>query len=200
MSEKKFPVITITREYCAYGRTVAQALSKKLGVDFYDRDIVNKTIIETKALDLDAKEDNASESNVEKFLKDMLGSIAAYSSSFDKIFEAQKGVILNMAKEPCIIVGRCANIILKDAGIDSFDVFLYADMDHRMERCKELNPDLDEDQLEERIRKVDEDRKILYKNFGKTNMYDVHNYDLCINVGAHGIDKTVEMILDMISE
>ena len=196
MGEKqKYPVITIAREYCAFGRTVAAALAAKMGVDYYDRDIVNKTIIESKILKEDVREENESMSNIEKFQQDMLGSVALYSSSFEEIFEAQKKVILEMAKEPCIIVGRCANSILKEAGIETCDVFLYADTDVRMQRCAELNPEMDEDQLEERIRRVDEDRKIFYKSFGKINMDDMHNYDVCVNVGKLGVDKTVEMIL-----
>ena len=198
--EQKYPVITIAREYCAYGRTVAAALSEKMGIDFYDRDIVNKTIIESKFAGETQEHDKETMGNVEKFLHDMLGSVAEYSSSFEGIFEAQKSVILNMAQKPCILVGRCANAILKDAGIESFDVFLYADRDKRMIRCAELNPDMDEDQLEERIRRVDEDRQILYKSFGKVDMYDMHNYDVCLNVGALGIEKTVETILELVTK
>lgn len=195
--EKKYPVITITREYCAYGRTVAAALSQRMGVEYFDRDIVNKTIIESKFSE-DA--DHTPMEHVEQFLQDMLGSIAAYSSSFDKIFAAQKSVILDMAKKPCILVGRCANVILKEAGIPSVDVFLYADRETRMNRCKELNPDLNEDQMDRRIRVVDEDRQIFYKTFGKVNMNDPHNYDICIDVGKLGVDKAVEAILALITE
>ena len=195
MSEKaKFPVVAITREYFAYGRTVASALAKRMGVDFYDRDIVNKTIIERDFFE-DEREEKESQHDVEMFQQDMLGSVAAYSSSFEKIFEAQRAVILDFAQEPCIIVGRCANTILEEAGIESFDVFLYADFDKRMARCAELNPDMDEDQREERIRRVDEDRQIFYKNFGRISMNDMHNYNLCVNVGELGVDKTVELIL-----
>ena len=199
MSEKtKYPVITIAREYCAYGRTVAALLAERMGIEFYDRDIVNKTIIENRFTEEEIREENLTKSNIEKFQEDMLGSIAQYSSSFGNIFEAQKEVILDLAKEPCILVGRCANSILKEAGIESYDIFLYADMEHRRIRCAELNPDMDEDQIDDRIRRVDEDRKIFYKSFGKVNMYDMHNYDLCLNVGKLGIDKTVEMILSAV--
>ena len=196
MDGKKYPVITIAREYCAYGRTVAAALSKRMGIDYYDRDIVNQTIIESE---FSESESTVSMNNVEEFLEDMLGSVAAYSSSFDRIFEAQRNVILNMAQEPCILVGRCANAILKEAGIESFNVFLYADRDKRMVRCAELNPDMDEEQREDRLRRVDEDRQILYKSFGKTNMYDMHNYDICIDVGTLGVEKTVETILALVT-
>lgn len=195
--EKKYPVITITREYCAYGRTVAAALAQRMGVEYFDRDIVNKTIIESK---FSEDTDHTPMEHVEQFLQDMLGSIAAYSSSFDKIFAAQKSVILDMAKKPCILVGRCANVILKEAGIPSVDVFLYADRETRMNRCKELNPDLNEDQMDRRIRVVDEDRQIFYKTFGKVNMNDPHNYDICIDVGKLGVDKAVEAILALITE
>lgn len=201
MSKKlKYPVITITREYCAYGRTVAAALAQRLGIDYYDKDIVNKTIIEGNLFEGEAAEKKESRTNIEKFLEDMLGSVAEYSSSFENIFETQKGVILDMAKEPCILVGRCANSILREAGIESFDIFLYADMEHRMARCAELNPDMDREQMEQRIRRVDEDRQIFYKSFGRIDMNDKHNYDLCINVGRLGIEKTAEIIEALVAE
>lgn len=198
-STLKYPVITISREYCAYGRTVASALAKRLGIDYYDRDIVNKTIIESKFNEEDARTEIESRNNVEKFLEDMLGSVAVYSSSFENIFETQKGVILDMAKEPCILVGRCANAILRDAGIESFDVFLYADMEHRMARCAELNPEMDTDHLEQRIRRVDEDRQIFYQSFGKITMNDMHNYNICLDVGSLGIERTVETIAALVT-
>lgn len=191
----RYPVITITREYCAYGRTVAAGLAKCLGIDFYDRDIVNKTIIESKF-----SEEEVRNENVEKFLQDMLGSVAEYSGSFENIYETQKSVILDMAKEPCIIVGRCANAILKEAGIESFDVFLYADMEHRMARCAELNPEMDREQMEDRIRKTDEDRQIFYKSFGRISMNDMHNYDLCADVGTLGVERAVQTIASLVTE
>lgn len=195
MSELKFPVITITREYCAYGRTVAKELAKRLGVEFYDRDLVNKTVIELEYSGVAAGE---TKDNIEEFLKDMLGSVAAYSSSFEEVFAAQSKVILDLAKEPCIMVGRCANTILEKAGVESIDVFLYSDIDHRLTRCAELNPEMDEDQLMERLRRVDENRKIFYNTFGQCDMGDPHNYDICLNVGQLGIDGTVDAILALV--
>ena len=198
MSDKNFPVITITREYCAYGRTVAAALAEKLGCEFYDRDIVNKIVIKNEFSEEAVRKEGGTMDKVEDFLHDMLGSVAAYSTSFDKMFEAQKAVILDMAQEPCILVGRCSNTILKEAGIKSLDVFLYADTDQRMKRCAEINPDMDEEQMRDRIRRVDEDRQIFYKKFGSCDMRDPHNYDLCLNVGKLGTDGAVKAILSQL--
>ena len=195
-----YPVITIGREYCAYGRTVAAKLSEKLGIKYYDKDFVNK-IVEASGFSEDVvKAENEAMSGAAKFLEDMLAATAIYSSSYDKIFEAQKEVVLDLVKNPCILVGRCANSILKEAGMKCFSIYLYADIRHRLIRCAELNPDLEAKNMEKYIRKIDNDRQIFYKRYAGSDVYDPHNYDVCLDVGTLGIEKTVETILSLITE
>lgn len=197
----KYPVITIDREYCAYGRTVAAALSEKLGIRYYDKDFIYKTVIESGFPEDVVKEESEAMSSTTKFLEDMLGVTASYSSSFDKIFDAQKDVILKLAaEEPCILVGRCANAILRDAGINSFGIYLHADMSVRKQRCAELNPDMAEKNLEKYIRKIDTDRQIYYRRYAGSDMHDARSHNICLDVGAAGIDKTVETILSLVAE
>lgn len=198
-NELKYPVITIGREYCAYGRTVASKLAERLGLNYYDKDFVNKIVAESGFSEDVVWEEHEAMSGATKFLEDMLSATALYTSSYDKIFEAQKQVVRDLAKQPCIIVGRCANSILSDAGVDSFNVYLYADIKYRKVRCAELNPELEENQLEKYIRKVDNDRAIFYKKYAGSDVYDPHNYNICLDVGTLGIENTVETILALVT-
>ena len=195
----KYPVITIGREYCAYGRTVAAGLEKKLGIKYYDKDFVNRIIKESGFSEDVVWDEHEAISSKAKFLDEMLSATALYMSPYDKIFEAQKQVVLELAKQPCIIVGRCANSILKEAGILSFDVYLHADIEHRKVRCAELNPEIESDQLEKYIKKVDTDRQIFYKKYAGKEVYDVRNYNISLDVGELGIERTVDLIYSLVT-
>ena len=106
---EKCPVITISREYGALGRTLADKLSERLGIPYYDRDFVNKTA-EQSGYDVEeVKRDSEELKPSSKVLNSILNSAVSYSSSHDAIFKAQKEVVLELAKSPCIIVGRCAD-------------------------------------------------------------------------------------------
>ncbi|MBR0468399.1 MAG: cytidylate kinase-like family protein [Mogibacterium sp.] len=196
----KYPVITIGREYCAYGRTVAAALAKELGIKYYDKDFLNKTVDESGFSEDVVREESETMSSGSKILEDVLGATAVYSSSYDRIFEAQKEVALELAKSPCIIVGRCANNILKEAGIGSFNIYLYAGLDCRIRRCAELNPEIEEKDLEKYVKKMDSDRQIYYKRYAGSEVYDPHNYNICLDVGTLGPEAAVEVILSLVTE
>lgn len=198
--ELKYPVITIGREYCAYGRTVASGLSKSLGIKYYDKDFVNE-IVKKSGFPEDVVRDESEEmSSASRFLENMLGASAAYSSSYDRIYEAQRAVILDLVRDPCILVGRCANSILREAGMNSFNIYLYADIECRKDRCRELNPGLEESQIEKFVRKIDNERQVYYRRYAGSEVYDPRNYNICLDVGTLGVEKTVETILSIVSE
>ena len=148
-------VITISREYGAYGRSVARALSQRLGVEYYDVDFIRMTAKKSGYSEEDVQREGESLSQGSRFINAFL-STSAYNSSYDEIFLAQKEVILELAKKPCIMVGRCSNIILREAGVKTFDVFLHADHAFRRAHALELNE----------YGKADVDKYIELKNFG----------------------------------
>lgn len=188
------PVITISREYGAGGRSVAKRLSELLGIPWYDKDFVKKTVESSGFSEEDILREGEEMSSRQKFLDSILNSMVSYTSSGDAIFQAQKKEILNLAKEPCIIVGRCANIVLQQSGIPSFDVFLYADMEKRMQRAAQLNENGDMD-LQRYIETRDELRATYHKHYTKADIGDYHNYDLILNTGILGFEKCVDIIL-----
>ena len=140
MSEKKIPVITINRQYAAYGRTIAAKVSERLGIPYYDKDFVKKTVAES-GYDLDAiTRDGEDITSKNKFVNAIMNiAVGSYPDYVKKIYEAEKEVILDLAKSPCIIVGRCANHVLQEAGIPSFDVFCYGDLEKRKAHAAELD-------------------------------------------------------------
>ena len=169
-------VITISREYGAYGRSVAKALSARLGIEYYDVDL----------------------SQGSRFINAFL-STSAYNSSYDAIFQAQREVILELAKKPCIMVGRCSNIILREAGVKTFDVFLHADHAFRRAHALELN-EYGKADVDKYIERCDHWRKTYYRAYTGHEMGDYHDYDLSIDVGKIGPEKTVDLLVSLIGD
>ena len=186
-------VITISREYAAYGSTVARSLSQRLGIEYYDEDFIRMTSKMSGYSEEDVSREGESMSSGDKFINSFL-STTAYNSSYDEIFLAQKKVILELAKkEPCIMVGRCSNIIRRESGIRSFDVFLHAD--HAFRRSHAL--DLKENgkmEIDRYIDRCDHWRKTYYHAYTGYEMGDYRNYDISIDIGRLGVEKTVDLL------
>lgn len=198
MSEKQYPVITISREFCAYGRTIAKALSDELGVPFYDRDFVKKTVEESGYAEEDVQKEGESMSSGSKFMNTFLNGAISYTSSYDAIFAAQKKVILDLSKSPCIIVGRCANSILRKAQIPSFDIFLYGSLENRIKRAKELGYEKEDNNLERLVSKYDKRRRVYYREYTGTEMGDCANYNICLDTGTIGPEKSAKILIDLL--
>ena len=191
-------VITISREYGAYGRSVAKALSKKLGIEYYDVDFVRMTAKKSGYSEEDVSREGESLSAKTRFINTFL-STSAYNSSYDEIFLAQKEVILDLAKKPCIMVGRCSNIILREAGVKTFDVFLHADHAFRREHALELN-EYGKADVDKYIERCDHWRKTYYRAYTGHEMGNYHDYDIIIDVGRIGVEKTLNLLVDLIGD
>ena len=201
MADKQLPIITISREYGARGRSVARALSKELGIEFYDRDFVTLT----------AKASGFSEEDIRREGEDLSGrarlsnqflslnTTGAFTNSYDAIFQAQREVILNLAKSPCIIVGRCANYILREEGVGSFDVFLYADRAFRLKRTLELN-EYEKMNPEKYLERRDHWRSTYYKAYTGHEFGYYKDYHICVDVGTFGLEGTVAFLTEALSK
>ena len=132
-------VITISRDYGSGGHSIGRRVAAELGLEIYDKDIVRETV---KASGFDLELVLKEEEEVSKgtsFLKSILANSAHYPDTQEVIHDVQKAVILQFARKgPCVILGRCADVILREAGIDAFNVFIYADDIHRGARVTEL--------------------------------------------------------------
>ena len=199
MSNRQLPIITINREYGAGGRSLAAILSEKLGIPYYDKDFVEKTMEESGYDKEDVEREGEELSRSSKVLNSILNSTVSYYSSHDAIYNAEKKVILKLADSPCIIVGRCANIILSEAGIDSINIYLHGPMDNKMKRLDEISPNgepVSEKKVEEHERK----RRTFFKQYTGHEIFDASIYTFCFDVGKIDIPKCADIVLGMLEK
>ena len=181
MSEKRLPVITINRQYAAYGRTTAALLSERLGLMYYDKDFVKKTVAESGFDFEEVKNRGEDITPGNKFINDLMNAtVGTYPDYIRKLYLAERQVILELAKEPCIIVGRCANHVLREEKVPVFSIFLYGDLEKRVKRASELAENGNED-LVKYIKKRDTMRNNFYKTFTGTDITDCTNYNICLD-------------------
>ena len=186
-------IITISREYGSGGRMIGKKLAEKLGVVFYDY----------KIIEMAAKQSGLSENFMigaeEKTSVGLLYSLSSlasfgYSMSLnDQVFIAQSNVIREIAeKGSCVIVGRCADFILKD-NPNCIHFFIHADISRRTQLAKELYS-LKEEKAEAEVKKIDKQRSAYYNHYTHQKWGQASNYHLTIDSGLIGTDGAVEVI------
>lgn len=186
-------VITISRQFGSGGRTVGKELAAKLGIPCYDYELIEKIAEESGF----AKEYIAERSEYTAH-GSWFGS--AFSdrdfyghSNQDYLWSIQRKIILELAeKGPCIIVGRCADYILKDTA-DCLRVFIHADMEKRAERIVQQYGERT-DSPQKRLKDKDKRRAAYYQFYTDTKWGDIRNYDISLNSGVLGIEKCVEIL------
>lgn len=192
-------IITISRQFGSGGRTVGKLLAESLGVPFYDKDLVKQVADET-GFDTAFIEENGefspSKSIFSFAMSQGIPCMQNGLSISDFIFCIQRQVILKLSEQPCVIVGRGADYILRDRD-DCFNVFVHADMKSRAERIVRLYGE-SEKKPEQRLADKDKKRKIYYKHYTDREWGDANNYDMCLNSGKIGIEKCVNLILEAI--
>ena len=179
-------VITIAREYGSGGRYVGKLLAEKLNIKFYDKEIIRLASKES-GLNKDYIEDNEQVKN----------SFNIFYNNDDEIFIAEKKVINNIAKEPCVIIGRCADYILKDKK-NVYKIFLYSSLDDKIKRCIKYYG-LNKEETMKKIIKTDKDRSKHYEYYTNQKWKEFSNYDLIINVDTLGVIGTVNTIEKIIN-
>ena len=193
-------ILTISRQYGSGGREIGKKLAESWGIPFYDNELITRAAKESGFAEI-AFETAESRAN-----NSLLYSIARGTATFgnqeigysnlsldDRIYLAQADVIRQCAAEgPCVIVGRCADYILRK--LDNLvNIFVYADLPFRAERAVKIDG-MSPDRIEENILKIDK-RRANYHNFHTGEKWGkIENYSLCVNSGKVGIDKAVEVI------
>lgn len=190
-------VITISREYGAGGHTIGKRVAEELGIEIYDRDIVRETV---KASGFEAEIVEHEEEDVSKtsaFLKSLCASSVHYHDPQEVIHDVQRAVILQFAKEgPCVILGRCADELLRDSGVETLNVFIHADDLHRAVRISELTGVTNATELQKMMTKKDSSRRNYYAHYTGKKWGDSHNYDLTLDSGKLGVDLCVKLIVE----
>ena len=188
-------VITISREYGSGGRYIGRLIADKLGIKLYDKDFIVRVAQET-GLSEEFIENNEQKRN----LLDSLNSGYYYGlNSSDELFVKEAELIKEIAnKESCVIIGRCANFILKDKE-NVVKVFVYSNMEDKIKRATEYYG-LDANKAEKEINRINKLRANHYKYYTDSEWKDSSNYDLFINSDELGVEKTAELICDLVKE
>lgn len=189
-------IITISREYGAGGHTIGKQVAAELGVELYDRDIVRETV---RASGYDTETVQQEEEEVSKtsaLLNSILSNSVYFPNTQDAIHEVQKAVILRYAqKGPCVILGRCADEILRSSGIPCLNVFIHASEIHRAERMKQETGVTDATELQRMITRKDHLRRNYYNHYTGRQWGDSHNYHLTLDSGVLGDELCVQLIV-----
>lgn len=195
-------IYTIGREFGSLGKQVGQDLAKRLGIKFYDKELLQKAAKESGLCE------EIFESHDEKPTNSFLYSLVmdtytggSYSTApfldmplnhkvFLALFDAIKKIAAN---EPCVIVGRCADYVLADEP-HCLNIFIRSNMDDRIKRISErLN--VTENKAKDIIKKKDKERSSYYNYYTSKKWGDARSYDLCLNTSQISVEDSIELIL-----
>ena len=198
-------VITIARQYGSGGRTIGEMLSKRLGIHYYDKELMKLASDDSginEALFANADEKIKS-SNLFKIAHRVYhGELISPESddfvSTQNLFNYQAKIIKELAdQESCVIVGRCADFILKDYD-NVLSVFIHALHEYCMEQAAKKHS-MPSKELEKFILKTDKHRADYYKYYTGREWTDARNYDLCLDSSKLGYERCVEEIIAYIN-
>ena len=190
-------VITVGREYGSGGRLIAQKAAEALGIPFFDRSIINMAAEET-GLSADFIR-RTEQQKTSSFLYNLYLSTQSLPVN-DQVFIAQSEVIRRVAAEgPCIIVGRCADYVLRNqSDVDALNLFIHAPMEERIRRVREeykvQAPD-----LRLYILKQDKNRAAYYEHFTDGQWGKAQNYHLAVSSGL-GLETIVRLLTDLMRD
>ena len=185
-------VVTISRQFGSMGRTIAQLMAWDLGVNFYDRDIVEET---AKRMGLPISVISAKEENANSvYFKRQYPLGMGLSNMQDEIFSIQKNIIEDLAKkESCIIVGRCADYALAEHP-NCINVFIHADLAFRIDHVMQTFG-LSKEKAADMIHKTDKKRASYYNYYSSKKWGDSRSYHLTLDSSQLGLQGCSEMIL-----
>lgn len=185
-------VITIAREYGSGGRYIGKLVAKKLGINLYDKEFIEKM-----ALDTGLSTEYIKETEQKRNIFDVFNN-GYYSglSNADELFIKEAKFIKEVAnKESCVIVGRCADFILKD-NKNVLKIFINSNMKDKINRVVKYYK-INKEEAEKEIVKENKLRENHYNYYTEKEWKNPENYDLCINSDSIGIDNAVELICNL---
>ena len=190
-------IITISREFGSGGRFIGEEVAKKLGIAYYDKNIINE-IAEKSGLSPEYIQENAELSPKKGlFAYAFAGRDVTGKSVEDLVYEAQRKVILELAeKESCVIIGRNADYILKDRD-DVLNVFIHGDTPEKIQRITRLY-NVEEQKVVKMMVDIDKRRMANYNFYTNQNWGKASNYTLCLNSSKLGYDRCEKIIMECI--
>ena len=190
-------IITISREFGSGGRFIGEEVAKKLGIAYYDKNIIGQ-IAEKSGLSPEYIQENAELSPKKGlFAYAFSGRDITGKSAEDMVYEAQRNIILELAeKEPCVIIGRNADYILKDRD-DVLNVFIHGDMPEKIKRITGLY-NVKEKEAVKMMADTDKRRRTNYNFYTDQNWGKASNYTLCLNSSQLGYDRCEMIIMECV--
>ena len=190
-------IITISREFGSGGRFIGEEVAKKLGIAYYDKNIISQ-IAEKSGLSPDYIQESAELSPKKGlFAYALAGRDITGRSVEDMVYETQRKVILELArKEPCVIIGRNADYILKDRD-DALNVFIHGDMLEKIQRISQLYR-VTEQEAVKMMADTDKRRMTNYNFYTDQKWGKASNYTLCLNSSQLGYDRCESLITECV--
>ena len=197
--EKK--IITISREFGSGGRTMGRKIAEKLGIPFYDKELVDQIAVESgfapKFVEEHGEHSPTGSFFSYAFAPQGVPGIMNGLSTADFLWNIQCNVILQLADQgPCVIVGRNADYILKDRP-DALHVYVFADVPYRAERIVRLYGE-SEKSPEQRLAEKDKRRRVNYQHYTGRTWGMAQNYDLCLDTGILGEDYCADIVVNAV--
>lgn len=199
-------VITLARQYGCGGRTIGKLIADKLGIAYYDTDLIKMAAEKNGVSPEFYKEfDEKATSKFANLFGYSSGVGSFYSATYtdmvinDKVFFAQSEVIKEVAEKPCVIVGRCADYVLDDKP-NLVKVFLHADMEARRDRIVNKYGIKDVKNIDKYILKADKRRAQYYNSYTDREWGEVKNYDITINTSRLSLEKVADIIISYLDK
>lgn len=186
-------VVTVSRDFASMGRSIAEKLAEQLGVEYYDRAIVEETA-RRMGLPVSVISDTE-EAARNMYYKCIYPLGMSIKSMQDEVFLIQKNIIRDLAKkESCIIVGRCADEVLKDFD-NRLSVHIFAPVEDRLTNCVE-KLSMDPETARKMVAKVDRSRALYHKVYGGGDVFA--NCHMMLNSSEFGIEGTADLLADVV--
>lgn len=198
---QKSLIITIGRQFGSGGHEIGEKLAKKLGIKFYDKELI-KLIAKQNGLCekvLESYDEKPTNSLLYSIVMDIYPSVMYTGPTIDQqIYQANYDTIRKLADgEPCVIVGRCADYILRDHP-ELVSVFIHANSDFRAARIAEEYK-LPDAKVRDLLVKTDKKRANYYNFQSEKQWGAASSYNLCIESSEVGIDGAVDLIMDYVN-
>ena len=188
-------VITIAREYGSGGRYIGKLVAERLGIKLYDKNIIEKMSEETGLSEEYIKDNEQKRTVFDSFNN---GYYAGLNNS-DELFIQESNLIKDLAdRESCVIVGRCADFILKDKK-NVLKIFVSSSMENKVKRATEFYH-IDKKNAEKEITRINKLRANHYEYYTERGWETSSNYDICVNSDSIGIDNVVDLICSIVEK
>ena len=189
-------IITVSREFGSGGRAIGEVVAKRLNYQYYDKDIIAKVAKETGFSEEYVAKSGEYANSKNIFAYAFTGRDMNGMSIDDYVFNAQRKIILDIAeKGNCVIVGRCADYILRERD-DVLNVFIIGEPEKKIERIKSMYS-VSESEAKKLIKDTDKKRSINYNYYTDQIWGRNHNYAITLNSSILGMDKCIDIIEEL---